>query len=76
MSAISFHLAKFIAHFHANNQVINDVKPSRIFVTSEGHFKMFTYTMSQLFQKRIARCKSALKGAPYYLAPEVTALSF
>lgn len=69
---MAYHLTKFVNHFHSKAIIINDIKPSHLFVTAEGRIKMFSFSMSQIFQKRITRSKSAFKGSPYYLAPEVT----
>lgn len=71
MAAIAKHLVLYIDHFHRHGTIINDIKPSHIFITAEGKIKMFPFAMSQLFQKRITKSKSVFKGAPFYLAPEI-----
>ena len=58
-------------HFHAQGMVIGDIKPSRLFINPEGHIKMFSFSMCQLFQSKLTRSKTAFKGAPFYMAPEV-----
>ena len=70
-AAIFYHLTKYIELMHSSGMIINDIKPSHIFITEEGSVKMFNFMMSQVFQQKIKRSKTVVKSAPYYVAPEV-----
>lgn len=64
-------LVKFVDYFHCRNIVITDLKPSHIFISSEGQIKMFAFTMGQVFQRQLSRSKGPAIGNPFYIAPEV-----
>jgi response regulator RpfG family c-di-GMP phosphodiesterase len=64
-----YQAAEALAETHQHHLVHNDIKPSNILVTGEGHVKLLDFGLAGHFRHRLAN-PSALLSTLDYLAPE------